>query len=273
MQTLYASVSFSFLRKVEEATLSNDKEAVYNLGLDPEQADQISKMRAADVFKLARIYQLVNIEIDEELLKHSIEQAEQGITVQANIPDAELTGELLRNLSNEAMDSFNHELMTKEFGLSSDMLDTLATLSLSQISSIIKTGTVFYDISADEYRLPMALDFIAEQNREEESLSRLIEADASFPMVNALTGIHKKAFQLMRKKKGLMQTSASGGAPKQLDQEQAHIAYNAWVQSSGKPMIERCLAVHEAVNVGLRHLWPRIEEFRRYEEGEDVQLV
>lgn len=273
MQTLYTSITFSFLRKIEQASLENDKELVIGLGLEPEHADRIAAFRAADVFKLSRIYKIVNIDIDEQLLLMAVDKANEGSFIEENIQDAELTGELLRMLSLQSMEVSNQKYLIDEFDISESAIEVIRNLTLFDISKVVKTGIHFYSITADEHKLPMALDFIESHYREEESINKLIEADASFPMVHALTGMQKKAFQIVRKQKGLLQSTGTGGAPKRLDQEQAHIAYEAWCNSEGKPLIERCLAVHKAVDIGLRHLWPRIEEFRRYEQGEEVTLA
>lgn len=273
MQYLYTSVTFTFLGKIERAALENDKERILSLGLEPEQADRIAALRAGDVFKLSRIFQIINIKLDEDLLLIAFNKAGEGDFVQHDIEDANITNELLRMLSYEAVQSVNHEYISQEFGLSHSTIAQLSKLTLIDIARIVKTGIHFYTVSADEWRLPMALDFIEEQHREEENINKLIEADASYPMVHALTGMQKKPFQTIRKNMGLLQSSSTGGAPKQLDQEQSHIAYKAWQDSEGLPIVDRCLAVHEAVNVGLRHLWPRIEEFRRHETGEEVTIL
>lgn len=271
MQTLYTNVTFSFLKRLERATLNNDLEQIIDLGVTPEQADTIASFRPVDIFKLSRIYQVVDIQIDEEAFDKAINQANDGSFTLNDNDSAEMSGDLLRALASLSTELETTQRIQKQFNLSDEAIYKLSSLTLSDIANIIRTGIVFYEITANEEKMALALEYVLQQNREEEAVAQLLSADASWPMVSYITGMSKNSFQALRKKMGL--PSRLQGAPKQLSEEQSSAVYYAWLDSAQQPFLERCLAVHKATDLSLRQLWPRIEELHRMEKGEKVSLV
>ena len=271
MQTLYTNVTFSFLKRLEKATLNNDIEQIIQMGVSKDEANTIASFRPVDVFKLSRIYQIIDISIDETALEAAIKQAGEGTRSFTDNESAEIAGDLLRALSSLSTEPESVDRLQKHFSISEPTIYKLSSLTLIEIANIIRTGIVFYEISANEEKLSMAVEYVEQLNKEEATVEKLLSADASWPMVSFITGMSKNTFQAMRKRMDL--PSRVAGAPKQLTEEQSSTFYYAWTKSKDKPFIERCLEVHEATQLSLRQLWPRIEELHRMENGEKVSLI
>lgn len=268
MQDLYTNVTFSFLRQMEQASLDNDIEAILSLGASQAQVDKVSQLRAADVFKLARVIGIIDINVDEELLDIAINRSMDHTPPSPNNPNAEMTGELLRSISRLASELDNYASLQKFIDISDQTISKIADLTLSQINNIVRSGLNFYEITANEVKMDMAIDYVIEQTSERDAISNLMKAGASWPMLNELTGMSKNAYSKMRAQLEL--PGRAGGAPKSISEKQSIEAYNLWQQNQSKPIIQRVLDIHKAIGVELRDLWPTINEYRQLEVKEKV---
>lgn len=268
MQDLYTSVTFCFLRQLEQASLDNDIEAILSLGATQAQADKISALRAADVFKLARVVGIIDIEIDEDLLDVAIKSASSNTPPSDKIANAEMTGELLRSLSRLTSEMENYGPLQKFINISDETISNIADLTLSEINNIVRSGINFYEITANEVKMAMAIDYVIEQTIERDAISNLMRAGASWPMLNELTGMSKNAYSKMRAQLEL--PGRAGGAPKNISEQQSIEAYELWQKNQNKPIIQRVLDIHKAIGVELRDLWPTLNDYRQMETKEKV---
>ena len=272
MQSLYTDMTYSFLVKLMDTSLISDKERITELGFTPSQVKTISGLPHSDLFKLSRIYNLVDISIDEILLEKAINQGKQGIRIHGDIQNIDITHKLLRNLSTLAAHETESKTLNQLFKISNKTITQLSKMSIQNTLAIARTGIVFYDITANEIKLAMALEFIQESRREEEAINQLIVKDASWPMVHTLTGMSRALFQEMRK--SLNAPKTLGGPPRRLTEEEEIIAWNSWIDATGKSPLERCIVVSQRLNsIGLRHLWPTLSEWLKKESDEKYKSL
>lgn len=264
MQSLYVEMSYNFFTKVVDASLSMDIEHIARMGVSPEQASTLTSLSHSDVIKLSRIYQLIDIEVDERLLQLAMKKASAGEMTYGDIADKDMTIKLLSCLSTAASDDADSNQLKSTLNISSETVQQLSRLNVVDTLTISRTGIIWYSITAKETKLAMALEFIEAENRERASLDELIKQDASWPMVNALTGMSRSVFQQMRKT--LNAPKSLGGPPRRLTEEEEIKAWNVWKESAGKNDVERCLAVSKLLNdMALRNIWPTISEWLEME--------
>lgn len=257
MQSLYTDMTYSFLTKLVHMSTNADIESISEMGVSAEQADIITALPHSDLRKLSRIYQLIDIDVDVELLDKAISLARDGVRQHVDIPDMDVTHKLLSNIASLAADEHESSSLAYKFNLSQRKVQEIAKLNLLDTLAIARTGIVWYEIIANEIKLPMALEFIAESHREAHSINQLVIGDASFPMVQALTGMGKAAFQEMRK--SLNAPKTLGGPPRRLSDDEQVLAWHVWNQTKDQYTIERCLSVSKTLNnIALRHLWPTL---------------
>jgi len=269
VQSLYTDMTYSFLVKLMDASLISDKERITELGFTPVQVNVISNLPHSDLYKLSRIYKLLDISINEIYLTKAINQAKENVRCRSDIENMDITHKLLRNLSTLSAHETESKSLSELFNLSNKIISQLASMTIQDTLAIARTGIVFYEISANEFKLAMALEYIQESRREEEAINHLIVKDASWPMVHALTGMSRALFQEMRK--SLNAPKTLGGPPRRLTEEEEIIAWNSWVKTANKTPLERCITVSQTLNdIALRHLWPTLSEWLK-NESESVK--
>ena len=85
MQSLYTDMTYSFLVKLMDASLISDKERITELGFTPVQVNVISNLPHSDLYKLSRIYKLLDISINEIFLTKAINQAKENVRCRSDI--------------------------------------------------------------------------------------------------------------------------------------------------------------------------------------------
>lgn len=272
MQSLYTDMTYSFLVKLMDTSLISDKERITELGFTTVQVNIISNLPHSDLYKLSRIYKLLDISINEIFLTKAINQAKENVRCRSDIENMDVTHKLLRNLSTLSAHETESKSLSQLFNLSNKIISQLASMTIQDTLAIARTGIVFYDITANEVKLAMALEYIQEARREEEAISHLIVNDASWPMVNALTGMSRALFQEMRK--SLNAPKTLGGPPRRLTEEEEILAWNSWASTAEKTPLERCIAVSQTLNtIALRHLWPTLSEWMKQENASEKDSV
>jgi len=264
VKSLYETMTYSFLTKLTNASNNVDIEQLTDMGLSPEQADRISRLPHAYLLKLCSFQNIIDITIDEELLSIAIERGSKQQRRFGDIPDMNITNTLLSNLATHASDPDEYRFLFQNLNLSPKFIPILASYSLLDILAVVKTGIIWYEITANSLKLEMALSQVEEAQLETELLRTLIKRDASFPMINALTGMGKAVFIDMRKAMGVPVTK--GGPPRRLTDEEHEVLYYAWNETEGEPLPKRCLAVSKAIdNIPLRHIWPYLSKMIKNE--------
>jgi uncharacterized protein DUF2857 len=272
VQSLYTKMTYSFLTKLINTSLNSEIESIHDMGVTIDQVEKIASLTHGDLYKLSRIYQLIDIHIDIDLLDKSISLAKEGIRHSSDVQDMDITHKLLRSLSTFAADDAESANLTKKLDIPAKKVRELAVMNLQDTLAIARTGLVWYEITANEIKLPMALEYILESQREAEAINQLIVKDASWPMVHALTGMGKAAFQEMRR--NLNAPKTLGGPPRRLTDHEEILAWNAWKSCTGKYPLDRCLEVSKTLNdIALRHLWPTLSEWMKNEETQEKQSV
>ncbi|WP_292398586.1 MULTISPECIES: STY4526/YPO1902 family pathogenicity island replication protein [unclassified Methylophaga] len=272
MQSLYTNMTYSFLTKLINTSLNADIESIHDMGVTVEQVEMISSLPHGDLYKLSRIYQLIDIHVDVTLLDKAISLAKNGIRNIGDVQDMDITHKLLRTLSTLSADETEIDNLTQKFEIPLRNVRELAAMTLQDTLAIARTGIVWYEITANEIKLPMALEYIIESQREAEAIKQLIVKDASWPMVHALTGMGKAAFQEMRK--SLNAPKTMGGPPRRLSDDEEVLVWNAWNTSTGKYPLERCLEVSKTLNdIALRHLWPTLSAWLENESNPKVKSI
>ncbi|WP_330109787.1 STY4526/YPO1902 family pathogenicity island replication protein [Methylophaga thalassica] len=272
MQSLYTDMTYSFLIKLMDASLIVDKERITELGLTTDQVKVITALPHSDLYKLSRIYRLIDISVNELALTKAISLAKDNVRCRNDIENMDVTHKLLRNLSTLSAHETESKSLSQLFNLSNKIISQLASMTIQDTLAIARTGIVFYDITANEVKLAMALEYIQEARREEEAISHLIVNDASWPMVNALTGMSRALFQEMRK--SLNAPKTLGGPPRRLTEEEEILAWNSWASTAEKTPLERCIAVSQTLNtIALRHLWPTLSEWMKEENASERNSV
>ena len=79
MQSLYTDMTYSFLIKLMDASLIVDKERITELGLTTDQVEVITALPHSDLYKLSRIYRLIDISVNELALTKAISLAKDNI--------------------------------------------------------------------------------------------------------------------------------------------------------------------------------------------------
>ena len=264
MKSLYATMTYSFLTKLTNASSNVDIEELTDMGISPEQADRISRLPHAYLQKLCSSHNIIEISIDEELLSKALERGSKCERHIGDVPDMGITNTLLSSLATHASDPEEYRFLFQTLNLSPKFIPILATYSLNDILAVCRTGIVWYEITANSLKLDMALSLVEEAQLETELLRTLIQRDASFPMINALTGMGKAVFQDMRKAMGVPITK--GGPPRRLTDEEHEALYYAWNDTEGESLPKRCLSVSKAIDdIALRHIWPYLSQMIRNE--------
>jgi hypothetical protein len=269
VQSLYTNMTYSFLTKLINTSLNADVESLSESGVTIKQVEILASLQHSDLFKLSKIYQLIDIYVDVPLLDKAISLAKNGVRSYGDVENMDITHKFLSQLSTLSADEHERLTLTSKFDLPPEKVKQLAAMNLHDTLAISRTGIVWYEITANEHKLPMALEFILETKRETEAINQLIIKDASWPMFLALTGMQRSVFQEMRKTLNAPKTL--GGPPRRLTDMEEVVAWNAWKESAGKNPLERCLAVSQMLNdIALRHIWPTLSEWMDKEANTQI---
>lgn len=147
----------------------------------------------------------------------------------------------------------------KKLGISPEQALRLSTLNGGDIHDIA-THMHRPVVAAcfDPEALDEAFDMVDRHRLDQDIDMRLIEAGASYPIMQKLTGMSTRLFLGYRQQLGLV--GESNGRPTQPDQCTTNAVWGAWLGTDDMPKpAERLLKVHDITGVSVRDIWQIIQ--------------
>ncbi len=143
-------------------------------------------------------------------------------------------------------------------GLRPDQIRTIGSMSLQNLQDLALTvKTRFFRTSFSQADLDAALRILRHKSAERETILRMIEAGASFSMMNVLFGLSKTDHAGYRKLLGL----SNQGRPSKPSEQESVTLWHHWICHDQLGIRERLLAVHNQTGVELSALWALIQSW------------
>lgn len=266
----FETVFQSFINQILDASHSGDIEYFEEAGLSQDQVARLERLSINDTLNLCQTNRTINIEIDDDLLQHAIQSANEGIANSnydtGNQTYSETTERLLFAISHTNFDHSHRQNQQVITGIEPATIELIKELSVRKIRALCKTGFTFYRITADSFFFEAALSHAETTAREENAIRELVQRDASWPMINYLTGMDKRPYQRLRKRFGL--TEMRGGAPKQLSEDESVKVWEIWHSHSDLGVAYRCLKISRELDTAMRNVWPVLHKLI---EGKDTE--
>jgi Protein of unknown function (DUF2857) len=143
-------------------------------------------------------------------------------------------------------------------GLRPDQIRTIGSMSLQNLQDLSLTvKTRFFSATFSPDNLDAALHILQHKSAERETILRMIEAGASFSMMNALFGLSKTDHAGYRKLVGL----SKQGRPSKPSEQESVTLWHHWIRHDQLGIRERLLAVHNQTGIELSALWALIQSW------------
>jgi len=260
VSSIFTDMTYCLFNTVSELARSSDMEKLIELGITLDQANNIATLRP---IQIARMKACIDLKINHELLIEALdsgtESCDDELVLHIN------TAALLLNRLGLISANNDVPIEVKELNLPANVVYRLSISSAEDFRRAARTGIKFFSLTANEDNLTITLEHLLEEMRHEDVLDQLILADASFSMLNAITGIRKRWFTEQRNRHNM--PVSAGGPPTKLSFEDEIVAYQVWTKNAGLPVAERCLEVHKSLgDIALRDSWTSIKNWLIYDE-------
>lgn len=256
---MHEEVALIFLRRLVILTHSQNRELITDYGFTGNQARLISNLKPSGVNRLIQLVKCITIKIDSALLVEAITSPAYEREQSPPNDHLEVSATILKHLS-LIIEQSSTPGQLQITGVNDEAKHAVSKITLLEISQVVNTGIIFYQIEALTDNIDATLAFIAQEEEQEALFNKLVQANASFSMMNAITGIKKAQFRNYRLKYNFPTTQ--GGMPAKLSESEEMQARKAWLNSKSLQVEARCLAVYNAMsNVSLRDIWTSMSEW------------
>jgi len=249
VKSISREMAFCLFNKVCDLAETADIEKLIELGVTPEQANNIAKLKPSHII---RMNECVELTIDQDLIVEAI-QGNMDTWSKNTGYHINTSAFLLNKLGLMACEPHPPQDL-QDLNLAPSLIQILADATAMDFKRAAKSGIKFYKLSANESRLELTLSILMEEIKEEAIINKLIIGDASLAMLSAIAGTRKRWFTEQRTR--LNVPLSSGGPPAKLNDDDDILAYRVWSDNLDLPLPERFLKVYEALNnIALRDIW------------------
>ncbi len=141
----------------------------------------------------------------------------------------------------------------KQWGLDENSIQRCGQLSLNQLQRLKSLRTPIADISVDQRRFSLTLDYLIEEDKSDNIKNKMINMQASAAMLNRLIGMDITEYRSRRTALGL--DKASQGRPGALNDDETIIISQAWQKYHDDADFIRYYKVGMETHIPLNKVW------------------
>ena len=147
----------------------------------------------------------------------------------------------------------------QQLGLNSNHHTALSQLNCGDLERIVQNmPDALFQLTINTQQLERLICCCQHNQSDRQFIQQLLQAGASYPVLNRLYGLTSSDVATLRKQ---LQLRLSQGRPTSLSDDQQDQVYRLWQASHHPNISQRLLHLHQHTAIPIRSLWPYLNEW------------